>query len=524
MLSSNFSYGGHTMPAHRISMHEITELLRLNAAGLSQRQIAQSLGLSVGVINKYLQLAQQRGLSWPLPESLTETALARLLNAEATAPAPILQAPLDFGLIHRELQRKGVTRLLLWEEYIAVHPDHHYSYSQFCRLYREWLAGLKATMRQTHRAGEKMFVDYAGPTVSIIDASTGEILKAQVFVAVLGASNYTYAEATFTQQLPDWISSHVRAFEFFGGVPQLVIPDNLKSGVTKACRYEPLINRTYQEMLAHYGTAALPARPYKPRDKAKAEVAVQIVERWLLARLRHETFFSLNDLNQALRRLLTSLNERPFKKLPGSRRSQFEELDRPALNPLPPHPYELAEWKKARVHVDYHIEIEGHYYSVPHPLIRRELDVRLTATTIECFHNGQRVAAHPRVNRKGGHSTITEHMPKAHRAHQEWTPGRFLNWALSIGPHTRDLVQHLLTNRPHPEMGFRSCLGLLSLAKRYSNSRLEAACQRAIALGSPTRRSVVSILEKGLEAQPLPEAADLSLPTHRNIRGAAYYQ
>lgn len=512
------------MPAHRIPMHEITELLRLDAAGLSQRQIAQSLGLSVGVINKYLQLAGQRGLAWPLPEGLPPSALSRLLDQEGAAPAPTPQAAPDFAAVHREMQRKGVTRLLLWEEYAAARPGRHYSYSQFCRLYRAWLAGLKATMRQTHRAGEKMFVDYAGPTVSIVDAGTGEVRAAQVFVAVLGASNYTYAEATFTQQLPDWVGSHVRAFEFFGGVPQLVIPDNLKSGVTKACRYEPLLNRTYQEMLAHYATAALPARPYKPRDKAKAEVAVQVVERWLLARLRHETFFSLADLNRALRRLLTSLNERPFKKLPGSRRSQFEALDRPALSPLPPHPYELAEWKRARVHIDYHVEVAGHYYSVPHPLIRRELDVRLTAAAVECFLNGERVAAHPRSDRKGAHSTLPEHMPKAHRAHQEWTPGRFLNWALSVGPHARDLVQHLLTDRPHPEMGFRSCLGLLSLARRYGNARLEAACQRALALGSPTRRSVVSILEKGLDAQPPPEAADLSLPTHCNIRGAAYYQ
>lgn len=513
------------MPAHRIPMHEITELLRLNAAGLSQRQIAQSLGLSVGVVNKYLRLAQQRGLSWPLPESLAETALSRPLNSPGAAPTPTLQAPLDFALIHCELQRKGVTRLLLWEEYVAAHAGHHYSYSQFCRLYRGWLAKLKATMRQTHRAGEKMFVDYAGPTVPIVDAGTGEVRAAQIFVAVLGASNYTYAEATLTQRLPDWVGSHVRAFEFFGGVPQLVIPDNLKSGVTKACRYEPLLNRTYQEMLAHYGTAALPARPYKPRDKAKAEVAVQVVERWLLARLRHETFFSLADLNRALRRLLTSLNERPFKKLPGSRRSQFEALDRPALGPLPPHPYELAEWKRARVHIDYHVEVEGHYYSVPHTLLRRQLDVRLTATAVECLLNGQRVAVHPRADRKGGHSTIAEHMPKSHRAHLEWTPGRFLDWALAIGPHARDLVERLLADRPHPEMGFRSCLGLLSLAKRYGNARLEAACQRALALGSPTRRSVVSILEKGLEAQPLPETPpDLSLPAHGNIRGAAYYQ
>jgi len=512
------------MPAPKISMPRLTELLRLHATGLSQRQIAQSLDLSVGVVNKYLQLAQARGLGWPLPAELTEAALWQLLEGASTAATSTQLAAPDFPIIHRELQRKGVTRLLLWEEYVATSPDRHYSYAQFCRLYREWRAGVKPTLRQTHHAGEKLFVDYAGQTVPIVDALTGAVWQAQIFVAVLGASNYTYAEATATQRLHDWVGAHARAFAFFGGVPQLVVPDNLKSAVRKACRYEPLLNRTYQELLAHYNTAALPARPYKPRDKAKAEVGVQVVERWLLARLRQQTFFSLAELNQALRQLLTKLNDRPFKKLPGSRRSQYEALDRPALRPLPAQPFVYAEWKKARVHIDYHVEVEGHYYSVPHALIRREIEVRLTATMVECLYQAELVAAHPRSDRKGAHTTTPDHMPKAHRAHLEWTPGRFLNWALEIGPQTRDLVQHLLTNRPHPEMGFRSCLGLLSLAKNYGKRRLEAACARALALGSPTRRSVVSILEKGLENQPLPESTlELPAPRHANLRGADYY-
>jgi transposase len=309
----------------------------------------------------------------------------------------------------------------------------------------------------------------------------------------------------------------------------LIVPDNLKSGVTKACRYDPTLNRTYAEMIEHYDTAALPARPRKPRDKAKVEVGVQIVERWVLARLRKHTFFTLADLNAAIRPLIEQLNHKPFKKLPGSRRSQFEAIERAALKPLPLQAYQFAEWKKARVHIDYHVEVGGHYYSVPHSLIKRELDVRITLTAIECFLNNQRVAVHPRAERKGGHSTIAEHMPKSHRAHLEWTPGRFLNWAIEIGPCTRDLVQQLLTGRPHPEMGFRSCLGLLSLEKRFGGQRLEAACERAIALGSPTRRSVLSLLEKGLDSQPLPESAlpepapELPFPGHENIRGSDYY-
>lgn len=512
------------MPADRLAMRQIKDILRLRYdAGLSLREIARSLHLSIGVVSKYLQLAAAAGIGWPPPADLDEEALARKLQPPPTISPTIPPLP-DFALLHQELRRKGVTLQLLWEEYAEAHPGEHYSYSHFCVLYREWRSRLSPTMRQTHAPGDKLFVDYCGPSVPVIDALTGEARQAQIFVAVLGASNYTFAEATFTQALPDWIASHVRAFEFFGGVPRLVVPDNLKSGVNQACRYDPTLTRTYAEMLEHYDTAALPARPYKPRDKAKVEVGVQIVERWILARLRKLRFFSLAEVNLAIKPLLNQLNHKPFKKLPGSRLSQFEALDKPALKPLPQQAYQYAEWKKARVHIDYHIEIEGHYYSVPHSLIKRELDVRITATAIECLFANQRVAVHPRSFTRGAHSTLTEHMPKSHRAHLQWTPGRFLNWAISIGPSTRDLVHELLTNRPHPEMGFRSCLGLLSLEKKFGKERLEAACHRALALGAPTRRSVLSILNNGLDSQPLPEpAVDYSLPGHDNIRGPDYY-
>ena len=506
-------------------MHLVKEVLRLTAAGLSQRQIAGSLHLSNGVVAKYQAAAQRAGLSWPLPEDLDETALANRLWSRTNDNSVARRAPPDFVSIHEQLKQKGVTRQLLWEEYRAAHPDDGYGYTQFCFHYQEWQSHLKLVMRQTHRAGEKLFIDYAGPTVPIVNAVTGEEREAQIFVAVLGASNYTYAEATWTQGLADWIGSHTRAFTFLGGVPALVVPDNLLSAVSKACRYEPLLNTSYYQMLAHYGTAALPARPYKPRDKAKVEVAVQVVERWILARLRKQTFFSLFDLNLAIRELLTALNQRPFKKLPGSRRTQFEALDQPALRPLPTQAYEYAEWRKARVSLDYHVEVDKHYYSVPHSLLRQQLDVRLTEKTIELFQRGQRVAVHVRSRRQGSHSTNAEHMPKAHRAHLEWTPGRLLNWAVEVGPHTRDLVKHLLWNRPHPEMGYRSCLGLLNLAKRFGRERLEAACQRALQLGSPNRRSVVSMLEQGLDQLPLPDTAPTQpLLIHENIRGPGYYQ
>jgi transposase len=508
-------------------MRKLKEILRLRfEAGLSYRQIAAATRVSVGVAAKYVAQAEHAGLTWPFPDNLDEAALARLLGQATDVPARWSRyAAPDGAAMHQELKKKGVTLQLLWEEYRARDPEHAYRYAQFCVHYRQYRESLARSLRQIHRAGEKLFVDYAGQTVPIVEGGTGEIHPAQIFVAVLGASNYTYAEATWSQKLPDWIGSHVRAFTFMEGVTALLIPDNLKSGVSRACRYEPDLNPTYADLAAHYGVAVIPARPYKPKDKAKVEVGVQIVERWILARLRHQTFFSLAALNGAIGELLQHLNDRPFKKLPGCRRSAFEEIDRPALKPLPATPYAYAEWKKARVNIDYHIEIAGHYYSVPHALVKRELDVRITQTTVECLHQGKRVASHPRSHRKGAHSTVTEHMPKAHQKHLEWSPGRFLNWALAIGPSTRNIVQWQLTHRPHPEMGYRACLGLLNLARRYGKPRLEAACLRALAIGSPTRKSVVSILEQNLDQQPLPTPTPATtLPAHANVRGPEYYQ
>jgi len=510
-------------------MRHIKEVLRLKfVAELSHRQIADCLGISVGVVAKYITAATNAGLTYPLPDGMDDRALLRALHAEAASiVVPRLREP-DLAEVHLELKRKGVTRLLLWEEYAAAHPDASYSYPQFCVLYREWRKHLNLSMRQVHVAGERLFLDYCGPTVPVVDQTTGEVREAQVYVAVMGASNYTFAEATWTQSLSDWTGSTARALTFFGGVPRLLIPDNLKAAVAKACRYEPTLTATYADFAAHYGCAVLPARPYKPKDKAKVEVGVQVVERWIIARLRHHTFFSLLSLNIAVRELLEDLNNRPFKKLPGTRRSQFDLLDAPLLSPLPSQPYEYAEWKRARVSIDYHIEVDRHFYSVPHPLVRREVDVRLTARTLEVFHAGKRVASHTRSGRKGAHSTVADHMPKAHRAHLEWSPSRFLRWAAEIGDYTRRIVEHTFATKPHPEMGYRSCLGLLSLAKQYGNLRLEAAATRAVTLGAPTRKTVVSILARGLDSQPVPadDAPENARPalTHDNVRGADYYR
>jgi transposase len=506
-------------------MRKVKAIMRLHfEAKLSQHQIASSLQLSVGVVNKYIQRAVGCGLGWPLAEGLDEEGLQKLLKT-ALNEKPITEPSIDFARLHQELKQKSVTLQLLWEEYRST-VTQPMSYSHYCLLYRSWKKAQPKSMRQTHQAGDKAFVDYAGQTVGIVDTKTGEIRHAQIFVGILGASNYTFAEATWTQQLPDWILSHRRMLEFFGGVPALIVPDNLRSGVSKACRYEPDINPTYADFIEYYGTAVLPARPAKPKDKAKVENAVLIVERWILARLRHRVFTSLNELNQAIRHLLHELNHRPFKKLPGSRYSAFESIDKPALRPLPVYPYEYTHIKKARVHIDYHVELEHHYYSVPYQLIGKEIELRFTAQRIECWHQGKQVALHERHDRKGAHTTLLAHMPKSHQKHLEWTPGRFLQWATQLGPSTHQLVKYLLESKPHPEQGYRSCLGLLSLSKRFGSARLEKACERAWDLGTKTRRSVESLLKHHLENTPSVngQVSLTRIPTdHENLRGKDHY-
>jgi len=505
-------------------MRKIREILRLKyECKRSNREVATSCGIGSSTVSDYLTRARVAGVTWPVDSSIDDSTLEQLLFP-STAPVITSKKTPDFQQIHNELKRrKDVTLGLLWEEYKEQHPNG-YQYSWFCQNYRTWAGRLDVVMRQDHRAGEKLFVDYAGQTVPIVDRFTGEVTQAQIFVAVLGASNYTYAEATKSQKLEDWIGSHVRTFSFMGGIPELVVPDNLKSGVNKACRYEPDVNPTYLDLANHYNTAILPARARKPRDKAKAEAGVLLVERWILARLRNHTFFSLAELNQEIKKLLIRLNSKPFKKLPGSRKSQFAELDKPALKPLPTSPYRISYWKKATVNIDYHVEVEGHYYSAPYQLVKKKLDVRYTDKTVEMLHKGKRVASHIRNNSRGRHTTVKEHMPKRHQKYLEWTPDRFQRWARKIGPQTEALTDNLLRSRAHPQQAYRSILGILRLSKSYGDDRLEAACQRALHFNALSYRSISSILKNNLDKKTPTTKTETTPVNHDNIRGAEYYK
>ncbi len=514
------------MPGKRLPMRKLREVLRLYfESRLNERQIARICSIGKGTVQRYLQRTAAAGLSWPLPADLDDAALDRQLFPAAPDRAPAERPLPDFIAMHKDLSsRKNVTLQLLWEEYKETNPSG-YNYSWFCDLYRAWRRKLDIVLRQEHRAGEKMFVDHAGQTVAVTDFNTGEERQVYVFVAVLGASNYTYAEATWTRGLPDWIGSHIRAFEYFQGCSRLVIPDNWRAGVQSPCYYEPELNRTYGDLAAHYGVAILPARPYRPKDKAKAETGVQVVQRWVLAALRKRRFFSLADLNEAIGGLVKKLNHRPFRKLPGSRVNLFESIDRPALQPLPVARFVFAEWKKARVNLDYHVELHGHYYSVPFQLVGREIELRVTATTVEILYRGKRVASHARSHQTHTSSTIPEHRPKSHQQYLEWTPGRIIEWAgNTAGPFTARLVECLLADRPHPEQGYRSAMGVIRLSRKYGLERLEAACTRAVRLKLYRYQNVKSILATGLDRQPLPELVPPSNPVkHDNIRGADYY-
>jgi len=490
---------------------------------MSQRAVARSLDLAQGTVSKYLNRARRAGLTWPLPPELDDDVRleTRLYPPPSDLPSEARPHP-DWAVVHRELRRPGVTLMLLWEEYCDTITDG-FSYSWFCERYKEWAGRLKLSLRQVHVAGEKLFVDYSGHTMEVIDGLTGEVITAQIFVAVLGASNHTYAEATLTQSLPDWISSHVRAFSFFGGVARQTVSDNLKAGVTRACFHEPMVNRTYSDLARHYGTAILPARPYRPKDKAKVEVGVQVVGRWILARLRNRRFYSLAALNEAIHGLLDDLNDRVLRGWGRSRRQLFDELDRPALVPLPDEHYEYAEWKRCRVNLDYHVEIAKHYYSVPYGLVRQEVEARITARTVEIFLRGKRVASHLRSTLPHRPTTIAEHMPSSHRRYRDWTHERIRREAARIGPDADTLIEVILRSRPHPEQGFRSAIGILGLVKRYGQERVDAACARALVLNARSYKSVAAILKSGTDktAATAQEAAPILF--HPNIRGRGYY-
>lgn len=519
------------MSAGRLSMRKIKEILRLkHQHHLTNRQIARSCNVSKSTVADYLERAERAKLIWPLPDELDNDQLENLLfppweSGESVADSRPSRPQPNLVEIHRELRNPHVTLQLLWQEYKTDHPEG-YQYSQFCDLYRRWAQKLDITLRQEHKAGDKLFIDYAGPTLPVVNPQTSEVRQAYLFVAVLGASNYTYVEATFSQELPAWIAAHVHLFDFLSGVPACLVPDNLRSGVTRACRYEPDINPTYQQMASHYGTVVIPARVRRPRDKAKAEVGVLVAERWIMAALRHRTFFSLAELNAAVKELLEKLNHRQFRKLETNRARLFEVLDRPALRPLPVEPFRLEQIQRAKVHMDYHVEIGGHYYSVPYELVQEEVEVRLSSSTVEILHQGRRVATHLRSSLRGAHTTLSEHRPKHHQQYLEWSPARIIHWAETVGPSTATTVQKILGSRTYPEQGFRACLGILRLGKRYSQQRLEAACTRAVTFQACSFKSVRSILETGLDRQPL-ELEGSSPPhhlVHANVRGAGYYQ
>ncbi|MBU6408656.1 MAG: IS21 family transposase [Alphaproteobacteria bacterium] len=508
-------------------MRHAREIIRLKSLGASIHEMSRRAGLARSTVRETLRRAEKAGLTWPLPEDLGDEALEAALYAERRSKQGHrrLEEP-DWTAVHRELKRKHVTLLVLWDEYIAANPGG-YSYSRYCELYRAFEKTLSVTMRQTHVAGERLFVDYAGDGVPVVvDRLTGEVRMAQIFLAVLGASGFLFAKSTWTQTLPDWIDAHEHAFGAIGGTPKFIVPDNTKTAVVKACLYDPQINRTYAEMAAHYGTAVLPTRPRRPRDKAKVEQAVLVVERWLLGRLRNRIFHSLADLDDAIAELLLRHNEqRILRRLGVTRRQLFEDIDQPALKPLPGEPFEYSEWQVRRVGIDYHVEVDAHFYSVPYHFARAEVDARLTARSIEIFHKGARIAVHLRKGSSRKHTTVPEHMPSSHRRYAGWTIERIRQDAGKVGPATAALCEHILAARPHPEQGYRACLGIMRLVRSFGVERVEAAAARAIEIGARTYGSVRSILDNNLDRRPTSgRAAQEAAPIlHPNIRGSRYY-
>ena len=506
-------------------MKDIRSILRLtHESGLSVREVSERLGLSKSTVSTYLLRAREAGLDgWPLPEGCSDdAALERRLFRQMGRPPRDTTEP-DWQLISREMKRKSVTLLLLWQEYREAHPDG-FGYTWFCDKFGAHEKRANPAYRHRHSAGAEMQTDYAGQTIPLIDPDTGEVHAAQLFVAVLGASSYTFAVASLHQQLPDWIDGQVRALEYFGGTPGSIVCDNLKAGVAKALWFEPTLTATFAAMAEHYDTTVLPTRPAKPRDKGKVEGAVLIVERWIIARLRNQQFFDLSVLNAEIAKLLEMLNGKIMRHVGRSRREMFEEIERATLRPLPVERFEYAEWKTAKVHPDYHVAVDCNFYSVPHGLIGKKVDVRLTQRVVEIFHDHKRVASHMRSSQRGFYITVNAHMPKAHQRYADRTPASLIERAARMGTNVQILVDRMMSDRRHPEQGYRSAMGILSLGRGYGPARLDAACDRALAIEAITYASVLSILKSGLDqASPVTEP-NRPTPSHGNIRGAVYYQ
>jgi len=505
-----------------LPMAKFREIVRLHELGHNQSAIAQSCGVARSTVQDYIRRASAKGLRYEQLSQMSDSQALEVLG-KGKRQVPLKPETIDFARVAVELQRKGVTLALLWQEGLDQ-GEWQLSYGGFCRRYNQWRAKQKLSMRQVYKGGEKLFVDYCGLTVPVTYPDTGEVVQAQIFVACLGASNYTYAEATPTQELHHWMGSHERAFEFLGGVPRVVVPDNLKSGVTDPCRDEPGINRTYQELATHYGVAVIPARPKKPKDKAKVEKAVQEVERQILAPLRHERFTSFAELNRAIATRLAVLNERVMPSYGLSRQALFEQVDKPALQPLPTQAFVLGQWKSAKVNLDYHIEVAGHYYSVPYPLVRCTVEVKVSEQLVEIFHEHQRIACHPRSRVRYRHTTLPSHMPPEHWAYKVQSKEGFLNWAQQVGVQTKVQVQAIFATKEHQEQAFRTLKGVQSLAREYGKDRLEAACHRANILGLVGLKRLRSLLDKCLDQAPLPLPAPAPPAIeHANLRGAQYY-
>jgi transposase len=506
------------------SMKKIREVLRLTyELGLNQRQVAESVCISRTSVQEIQARCKVAKLQWPLGEEDTDEKLSEILFPKTYEKDPEKKIIPDWSNVHKELKMKGVTKQLLWIEY-KEENQQGYQYTQFCGKYREWEKLHRLSMRQNHIAGEKMFLDFSGLTVPYVNHQTGEIKKAEIFLAVLGGSSYTFSYAVENQTIPNWIHAHTKAFDYFGGSSLILVPDNLKSAIQKTCRYEPDLNPTYREFAKHYGVAVIPARPYKPKDKSKVEVGVQVAQRWILAKLRKRTFYSILEINDAIQPLLEELNDKKMRHLGSSRKELFEQYEKKELKNLPSEHFEIYEWKNAKINIDYHVQFETNYYSAHHGLVHKDVELRITKNVIEIYHSNKLVALHKRSFQIGKYSTLKGHMPMPHQKHVEWTPERILNWASGIGVNTTKCFGIIIARYPHPEQGFRSCLGILRLAKQYSEYRLEAACTRAVVSSQVSFKSIKNILKTSLDKVKIKEEPmeNISI-NHENIRGSDYY-
>ena len=510
------------MARGRLPMRKVKKVLGFHfEEGRSARAIATHCGMARRSVASVLERFAASGLSWPEAGDMAEEALEAALFPAPTQAAP--QQEVDWAKVETDLSEQGVTLKLLWEEWRETHPGGM-SYPTWCRRFREWRPRRDATMRQNRRPGERLFVDYAGMTIPImIDGAEHE---AQVFVASMGVSGRLYAEATLSQKIEDWCASHVRCFEDMGCVPQVVVPDNIKPAVIKPSRYEPVLNETYADLLEHYDVQGFPARVRKPRDKALVENGVLQGERWILAPLRKRVFHDLPSANRAIGAQVEKINSRPYADGTGENRyGRFESVDLPHMKPLPERRWQHTVWRKNTVHRDYHIAIDYHFYSVPHELIGKEVDVRLRDNLIDVFLRGRHVASHIRSSARGRATTVEEHKPKAHqRAGVEATRAQLEKSARDIGPHVHAYVVVLMKRQNNPEFGFRACYGVLRLAKSYEQDRFDGACRYALELGTRSYRGLENILRTGADLAAAEQEPDTMPIDHSNIRGPEAYR